>query len=308
MDAAGGVSDRRRWNQTMNVHKKRRSIVIASATLMLGACGSRTSLGPGTAPSLDGGGPDNGAVDAQDQTSEQSDVGVDWDAQDGSTVEAGACALIQGSDPGWPIQGSYPDRGLPYDGRARVVNSLVNGLELALTDSMLSSVAPYIYVGGTPAPQLPIGANVWVTLKFEGQPPSAPCAPYDTPGSCPVAIGWAFTVRDVRDGTALFGQTREDPGEHLGFIDAAQALPYCSDTSNCWVTTFYAVNVPGADSNPIPTGGSATLTIADVAYQFWVEAVSTAVPPTCGKEQPEKLVTITFEAKDLASRSAALAP
>jgi hypothetical protein len=244
--------------------------------------------------------------DARDEIPDGWDGSFDWDAQGGARVEAGNCAVLYYYDPAWVILGSYPDLGLSYDGPAQVMAGF-QGIMLALTagKTVPSGAPPYIEVQGAPGPQLPAGANVWVTLEYEDQPASNPCAPYPfPPGSCPVAIGWSFSVSDRQHGTVLFGQTHQDPDERFGLIYPRQIFPYCSNE----YVTFYAVDVPGAVPNPLPTGAGATVAIAGVEYQIWVGASSMRPPPAGERVTPAKHVNINFEAKDLARRAAALVP
>ena len=80
-------------------------------------------------------------------------------------------------------------------------------------------------------------------------------------------------------------------------------------TYDCGLTTYYAVEVTGADSDPIPSGASAMVSIGGTAYQVWVAAVSTIVPVACGEEPPQPLpIRLTFEAKNLAQLAASLSP
>jgi hypothetical protein len=286
--------------------------LVALATLLIGGCAARSPLERPVATTSDGPSSDDTAREAGAESADGGVGGdaIDWDAQDGMRFEVGpACSIIEYSDPDLSFEGTYPDSGLSYDGHAQVTDWTGYGLTLTLTDATLpNGVPPYIYLRGTPAPELPVGADVWLTLKYDGQNVGTPCAAYG-PGPCPVALGWAFSVSDRQQGTELFGQTHEDPNERLGLINPGRAVPYCSAPNECAVNIFYAVAVAGADVNPIPTGGYGNISIGRVSYHFWVEASSTQAPSGCEYAEPaDKLVTITFQANDLASRAAALAP
>jgi hypothetical protein len=191
-----------------------RDLAVVIIVLVVCSCGSGSPLNPPAPGPSDAGNTNEVPADTHDQQISGPDSGFDWDALGGAAVESGSCTFIDYSDPGWAIQGTYPDTGMPYDGPAHIVASLVNGLELSLPGAMTSSSGdpPYVYLSGTPAPQLPVDVDVWLTLTYEGQPKSDPCAPFPaTPGSCPVAIGWALSVSDHQNGTVLFGETLENP-------------------------------------------------------------------------------------------------
>lgn len=279
-------------------------VIVALATLLLCACGARSPVIAPDALAADAGNSEDAGSDDQGQAMDAPEGEIDWDAQGGPIITAGTSCEMTEDLSGWVVQGSYPDNGIAYDGPAQY-----RGVgELTLTDApgADSGAPPYVYLSSVAGVFLPGGANVWVTLTFEGEPASNPCGAYPyPPDSCPVAVGWSFVVRDHQQGTILFGQTKEDPNERLGPINPSRAFPYCSSACR----TYYGVDIPGADHNPISDGGHATVLIAGVAYGITVLANSDFVGlPECTEPAPGKLVTIVFQAKDLAQRAAALAP
>jgi hypothetical protein len=282
---------------------RRAQVIVLLSFLALGGCGASTKLQPpaGSSAGADGatptgaggartdggaGGDGTGAVGA-------AGVGAASDAGDmpDGPVEASTCVGIDSGDPGLFLSGTGN-----YEGPAVVTSSFASSLTLSLTGAAADAAPAEGVIQGHLAPALPVGAKVWLNAVFKPGVPRAP-AP------------WTFTVSDKENGTILFGAESRAPNDATGPVIAGATFPICTGSSTCFVRTLYALEVTGADSNPIPSGASATVPIGATSYQVWVEASSWSTSPMgCGEEPAQDLpIRLTFEAKNLTALAAGLA-